>query len=914
VAQRRTAKFGAQPPAAPSDDVFIFNRAASWSLATAMFPHQETLGQHMKKLETEGLNLDSKNLYAHLTGDATHGGTKHKKKLNMTIDIKAMKLVIQDTHLGRVEMVEYANYLREMQQAGTPFELEVDNHLKALNFSPMNGWGRRVKTNPHMRAFWMATLSFFLGFLGWFALAPLMPIIRENIDGPDGVNMCDNRVNMTAGGFNEFDEYKVACICKEPTGCKGNIANAKVGSVSSTIFMRLLTGWMLEVMGPVKTQCLMMGTGIFFIIGAAFITNISGLITMMTLLGTLGATFVTNQFWMPLMFAPQSVGLANGTAGGWGNLGAGFANGFLPILYGIIRQSGLKPDMCWRLTLIFPLVCFFIIVPVMYFFSQDTPLGRINMKRDLKKADSSIWDYVACMKDLRVVLLFWHYAACFGTELTMNFELISHYKDTMGMKLELAGIIAFCFGLMNIFARSIGGMMSDWSSKKWSIRGRLWVHFFFLLFESFFLFAFGWVDKDVGVPLSVVFLICFSICVQAAEGTTYAMVPFVLPKNMGIVSALVGAGGNVGAVVGNLIIHKYIPTDEDKLLPFKYHSLFVIVFALSVFLMKFEYDGSMLTKPKLANYCEHGLFAYAIEWKQDGNDMRLVSHYNPAWRRKQAKTGSLYTLDSYHVRMSIDKGVVGRTLKSGRAEFVRNVQKLDKKAFLRANAAKKHNIKSCLFMPAIESGKTGQTTIIEVGCAKELKLVEGTSAEEVAKRLQSKNPASAIKLFQVVDEAGDASQTKVDLGKYCNADAFVYAITWIKVGGEMQAVQHYNPQKRIDEVLKATGEVSMYTTESYGVRMKSGVGLVGKMNTNNPVLFVPNAQALDPVHFLRSELSKKFGIKSVIFMLVDDVIIEVGSTSELMLSASATASSLASALHSGDPAQVMAQLQDQSEK
>ena len=78
-------------------------------------------------------------------------------------------------------------------------------------------------------------------------------------------------------------------------------------------------------------------------------------------------------------------------------------------------------------------------------------------------------------------------------------------------------------------------------------------------------------------------------------------------------------------------------------------------------------------------------------------------------------------------------------------------------------------------------------------------------------------PAAAIKLFKVIDDTDDALQIKVDLQKYCHADTFVYAVTWAKVGGEYQAVQHFNLRVRIDQVLKATGGVSLYTTESYQV-------------------------------------------------------------------------------------------------
>ena len=51
------------------------------------------------------------------------------------------------------------------------------------------------------------------------------------------------------------------------------------------------------------------------------------------------------------------------------------------------------------------------------------------------------------------------------------------------------------------------------------------------------------------IPLGVICLVCFSAFVQASEGTTYGMVPFVKPSQTGVAAGIVGAGGNAGAVV-----------------------------------------------------------------------------------------------------------------------------------------------------------------------------------------------------------------------------------------------------------------------------------------------------------------------------------------------------------------------------
>jgi len=56
-------------------------------------------------------------------------------------------------------------------------------------------------------------------------------------------------------------------------------------------------------------------------------------------------------------------------------------------------------------------------------------------------------------------------------------------------------------------------------------------------------------NQENALVLAVFCLICFSICVQAAEGLHYGIVPYVSRPALGIVSGMVSAGGNLGAVV-----------------------------------------------------------------------------------------------------------------------------------------------------------------------------------------------------------------------------------------------------------------------------------------------------------------------------------------------------------------------------
>ena len=66
---------------------------------------------------------------------------------------------------------------------------------------------------------------------------------------------------------------------------------------------------------------------------------------------------------------------------------------------------------------------------------------------------------------------------------------------------------------------------------------------------------------------------------QAAEGTTYALVPFVTPKYIGCVSAWVGAGGNAGAL---LFVKWFYTYFDDPLKSFELQSIYIFLAAASV--------------------------------------------------------------------------------------------------------------------------------------------------------------------------------------------------------------------------------------------------------------------------------------------------------------------------------------------
>lgn len=518
------------------------------------------------------------------------------------------------------------------------FKCRVDSKGKATEL-PLLRVGGSVHENPHMRAFWGSTISFFLAFLGWFALSPLslevatsMGVCENQVYPPASVptrvayltyknlqtnlHYCQYGVQEVDGtpadchevpadavavGSPEAQKYRPevlsSCVCTPGTHCQRVIANAGVAAVSSTIFVRAALGTLLERFGPVQVQAGLLSFGAVWVAMAGAITAPWNYTLIRFFIGCVGATFVTNQFWCSLMFAPNVVGTANATAAGWGNLGGGVTQIFMmSVLFTPMVNAGLDHNTAWRVAMLVPAVVFLLCALALKLCCWDTPTcKRFDVTVIGKTKKPSLRDYVEVLKDVRVVIMIFQYSACFGAELAMNNQLATHFRTYFQLGAGDATLLAGCFGLMNLFARSLGGASSDLCFHHFGFRGRIWVQFLALVFEAIFLFAFGRVDHSQPWYVALGVLVCFSLFVQMAEGTSYGIVPFMKPDQLAVVSAVVGAGGNLGAVIAGVGFYQPI---HDALLPFQVHAGYVLFWALLSPLCYWPDKGGMFQAPK----------------------------------------------------------------------------------------------------------------------------------------------------------------------------------------------------------------------------------------------------------------------------------------------------------------------------
>ena len=247
------------------------------------------------------------------------------------------------------------------------------------------------------------------------------------------------------------------------------------------------------------------------------------------------------------MFTKETVGTANALVGGWGNLGGGVTQLVMGSVLFPLFKTGMSPEQAWRSVCVVPAVVAFTFGFSVLRISDDSPKGNYAelKKQGVMQDVSAAASFRQGALNINTWLLFIQYACCFGVELTMNNAAALYFREVFGQTTESAAAIASIFGWMNLFARGVGGFISDKCNSKCGMRGRLWWQTICLALEGAMVLIFA---NTNSLGLSIFILVIFSCFVQAAEGSSYGIVPYVDPPVTGSIAGIIGAGGNTGAV------------------------------------------------------------------------------------------------------------------------------------------------------------------------------------------------------------------------------------------------------------------------------------------------------------------------------------------------------------------------------
>jgi NNP family nitrate/nitrite transporter-like MFS transporter len=362
-----------------------------------------------------------------------------------------------------------------------------------------------------MKTFHITWLTFFFCFFAWFGIAPLMPLVSQSL-------------HLTKAQ-------------------KGNVA---IAAVSATIIARLLIGRLTDKYGPRKVYTCLLVICAFPVMLIGLADSYLTFLFFRLGIGVIGASFVLTQFHTSVMFAPNIKGTANATAGGFGNTGGGATQIIMPLIAaGLVGIGMVSKADSWRYAMIFPGIMLLVMAWLYWKYTKDTPAGNFDelpQTENGKKENT----FLLAAKDYRTWILTVAYAACFGVEITVDNFAASYFHDDYKATLIMAGLLASLFGWINIFARALGGIVSDKVGKRYGFNGKVSLLAALLLLEGIGIMLFSTAG---GIVMAITMMFFFGLCLKMANGATYSIVPFVNQKAVGSVAGIVGAGGNVGAML-----------------------------------------------------------------------------------------------------------------------------------------------------------------------------------------------------------------------------------------------------------------------------------------------------------------------------------------------------------------------------
>ncbi len=420
-----------------------------------------------------------------------------------------------------------------------------------------------------MRILHLTWLAFFLTFVVWFNHPPLMASIREAFD---------------------LTEQQVKTLL--------------ILNVALTIPARIVIGMLVDRFGPKRVYSSLLFLASWVCFAFALADEFTTLALSRFLLGFVGAGFVIGIRMIGEWFPAREVGLAEGIYGGWGNFGSAAAAMTLPTLalwYGSEQGWRYAIATTGAIALVYAIVYFFAV--------SDTPKGStyfkpkkngamevtsmgdfffyllLNLPLYLalglltwKLVQLGLFDVILAnglylvlslvyafqvyhaakvnhgilkrqpvpafdrYKFKQVAILSLAYFIAFGSELAVVSMLPLFFQDTFGISQVYAGMLASGFAFMNLVARPGGGFISDRFSRKTTL---------LILLSGLGVgyLVMSQINASWPLFLAVAATMACSFFVQAAEGAVFAMVPLVKRRLTGQIAGMVGAYGNVGAVV-----------------------------------------------------------------------------------------------------------------------------------------------------------------------------------------------------------------------------------------------------------------------------------------------------------------------------------------------------------------------------
>ncbi len=411
-------------------------------------------------------------------------------------------------------------------------------------------------------------IAFFITFLVWFNHAPLLVAIQASF------------------GLTE-QQVKTLLIL----------------NVALTIPARIVIGMLVDSFGPRNIYSLLLIVTGFLCLFFSLATSFETLALARFLLGFAGAGFVIGIRMISEWFPARQMGLAEGIYKGLGNIGSAAAAISLPT-----AALLLGGDDGWRYATGITGLIAFVYAFVYYFSVADTPAGSTYFKpnksgglevtskkdfvlylvvnipmygalallawkvntlglisattmyaidtvlaaifllqcRKIYSLNQHIFskpvDKLQQYKFKQVAILSLAYAVTFGSELAVVSMLPMFFQNTFAVPVALAGIFGACFAGVDIASCPSGGWISDKFGRKKSL-------VILLVGAAIGFFAMSTINSDWPIAFVVAAMMCCSFFLGSAAGCVFAVVPLIRRSLTGQIAGIVGAYGNIGAVI-----------------------------------------------------------------------------------------------------------------------------------------------------------------------------------------------------------------------------------------------------------------------------------------------------------------------------------------------------------------------------
>lgn len=388
-----------------------------------------------------------------------------------------------------------------------PFDVERGYRAKKMKFFSFR--------RPFMRAFHASWICFFTSFFVQFSQAPLLPEIK-------------NSLNLS----------------------KSDIWWTNLWMMVGGIPMRFLLGPLCDKYGARTIMCTVVGLAAIPCALTGYIAvDVTTLTIVRFLLGAMDS-FVPSQYWITCHFVREVGGTAMAISGGLGASGAGVTQLVTgSLVYSLMYQLfDHNSDLAWRWTLLVPAILALFVAWYFYHYSDDCPLGNFEevKKAGLMMERSAVDSFRAGVHNLNSWILCAQFAGSCGVDFTMCNGAAIYYHFRFDQTVAASGAMAFLYGISAIFARGLGGWLSDVVDSRFSLRGRLWAQLLCMLIQGIINI---WFARTTDLLHSLLILVLWSIIIQMSMGTTYGIVPYVDSPNTGSIAGIVGAGGNAGAAM-----------------------------------------------------------------------------------------------------------------------------------------------------------------------------------------------------------------------------------------------------------------------------------------------------------------------------------------------------------------------------